>query len=90
MTEAAIQGLGRLAAQRKAEDESLANAIQRAIDLFNAHPSGILEVELGRMLRSEGFRQSYVGAGLDVLRSRGLAIKNWRTGFLSHASNERR
>lgn len=85
-----LRGLQSLRDERQNERRKLEATVQRAIDIFNAHSSGISELVLHRMLVEEGARESNASTATYELQSSGLAVKNWATGFLSHTPNQGR
>ncbi len=67
------------------ERDEMMLAIQQAEDLFAEYPEGVDEHVLICQLAENGnFKLRQASAAVDRLESRGKALKDWSTGFLSH------
>lgn len=83
MTLLAVEGISRLVRYRESERAVWTRALQAALDVFGRRPDGMLERDLVEELVDQGYPRSVAAGCANELRSGGVAVKDWQTGFLN-------
>jgi len=62
-------------------------ANMKAEELFASYPEGVYESDLVNEVKAQlGVRLSVASAAVDRLRSCGLSVTDWHTGFITHGN----